>query len=357
MALSTALLAGLYQRPMGLDVFAKSQADQGKYAGKVLAGKYLLTQTLGEGGEGVIYGGHLRYDPGQIYAFKVGYSEALDGFGGDELPLDPILREHEVLQSLHGHYVPKAVESGLTSAGYPFAVRELLPGMSLAKLLKRSPVPSFPNALVVGKALCSAVRSVHEQGMLHRDIKPGNIVIAPSIDQEISLKLIDFAAGCQDGSEAYEDGVAPLGTPAYMSPERARGELAGMAGDLYSVGAILYELFTGKAILGPDAWNMETARGILASEAAIPATPLQTYRPDIPPELSHAINRMVSRDPEDRTVQLSELEMLLSVYLRKDQIDSSWFALPRRKTSQITALPQPSLWEALSDKIKGWFGR
>jgi len=66
---------------------------------------------------------------------------------------------------------------------------------------------------------------------------------------------------------------------------------------------------------------------------------------------------MVSRDPEDRTVQLSELEMLLSVYLRKDQIDSSWFALPRRKTSQITALPQPSLWEALSDKIKGWFGR
>ena len=355
MVTSTALWAGWVQKPMGLEVFARSQADQGKYSGKVLAGKYLLTQTLGEGGEGVIYAGHLRYDPGQIFAFKVGYTAATEEFASDGLPNDPVLREHAVMKSIDSIFVPKVRESGLTSAGYPFSVRTLLPGLSLAKLLKRSPCSSFANALMIGTALCQAVRSIHEQGILHRDIKPGNIVIAPALDGDISLRLIDFAAGCTIEEEHTEEEKAPLGTPAYMAPERAKGKAAGKEGDLYSIGAILYELFTGKSILGPDSWNMETAHQILQSEAVIPAIPLREYRPDVPPEIGHAISRMVHRDPTQRNVNLDELESLLSMYIRKEQADSSWFSLPRRTTSQVTALPRESWFQTATRKISDWW--
>ena len=342
---------------MGLEVFARSQADQGKYAGKVLAGKYLLTQTLGEGGEGVIYAGHLRYDPEQIYAFKVGYTAATEEFASDGLPNDPVLREHAVMRSLSSMYVPKVRESGLTTAGYPFSVRTLLPGLSLAKLLKRAPCSSFANALMIGRALCKAVRSVHDQGVLHRDIKPGNIVIAPALDGDISLRLIDFAAGCRVEEEHTEEEKAPLGTPAYMAPERAQGKAAGKGGDIYSIGAILYELFTGKSLLGPDAYNMETAHQILQGQMPIPAIPVRELRPDLPPEIGHTISKMVSRIPEERNVDLESLEALLTMYIRKDQVNPAWFSLPRRSTSQVTALPREAWHKKLIRKVSKWWNR
>jgi serine/threonine protein kinase len=336
---------------MGLEVFAKSQADQGKYAGKVLGGRYLLTQTIGEGGEGVIYAGHLRYDPGMIYAFKVGYTVSVDGEQSDGLPTDPILRENAVLQKLHGMYIPRAVESGITAAGYPYSVRQLLPGLSLAKLLKRDPSPSFANCLLIGRALCRALLSIHEQGILHRDIKPGNIVIAPALDGDISLHLIDFAAGTPIVNEAIELGSIPAGTPAYMAPERALGRAGGVESDRYSVGAILYELFTSKAILGPDSWNLASARAYLEGDRPIPMQPVREVRPDLPPEIGHAITHLVSRNPEERHVDLKALEGILSAYLRKDQLEMDWFALPKRHTSQITAIPQDSLW----NRVSRWF--
>lgn len=338
---------------MGLDVFQKSRAGQGKFAGKVLAGRYYLDRNLGEGAEGVIYSAHSRYNPEEQFAVKVGYSAYREGEAEDGLPLDPILREHAVLRQLAGPFVPKPVQSGWSEAEYAFAVRELLPGMSLAKLLRRNPSPPLANCLLVGHALCSAMASVHNQGILHRDIKPGNIMIAPGFGQDISLRLIDFAAGCRTENEIPSDPEKTLGTPAYMAPERANGNPAGEEGDLYAVGAILYELFTNASILGPDSWSLETAHQILQSDLPIPAVPLRELRPDLPPEISRLIEQLVQREPEARTGSMEQLKDLLHAYLRRDQIDTTWFA-PTQASSFARLPEEPEPWYA---RLIAWFRR
>ena len=256
-----------------------------------------------------------------------------------------------MLRELSGPFIPKAVESGWTGAEYAFSVRELLPGMSLAKLLRRNPSPPLANCLLVGHALCSAVVSIHEQGFLHRDIKPGNIMIAPGLGNDISLRLIDFAAGCRTESELPSDPDKTLGTPAYMAPERATGNPAGEEGDLYAVGAILYELFTNASILGPDSWSLETAHEILQSELPIPATPLRELRPDLPPEISRLIEQLVQRAPEARAGSMDQLKELLHVYLRRDQLETDWFA--PTQPSSIARLPEePEPWYK---RFLAWF--
>ena len=336
---------------MGSEVFAKAQAGQGKFSGKVIGGKYLLTETLGEGAEGVIYAGHARYDENQRVAVKIGYTEAGHSRDTNDLPTDPVLREHAVLLQLKTPFTPRVIEAGFTGAGYPFSVRELIEGSSVARLLKRNASPGFANAMKIGEQLCQAIGAIHDLGFLHRDIKPANVMVSLGQNGQFGLKLIDFGASCRLGHEVEENGEDPKGTPAYMAPERALGKAAGVEGDLYAVGAILYEVFTGKALLGPDAYNLNTALQILKSDRPIPEIPLQQIRPDIPPEIAFAIRSLVSREPEERRVELAPLVQLFQAYFRPAQFEANWFFSPGR----AHALLPPEKSESFLARLLSWF--
>ncbi len=335
---------------MPMDVYEDEQTRLGKFAGKVLAGKYLLTERVGEGAEGVIYAGNLRYDDTRKFAIKVGYSAANLEVAKDGYPTDPILREHRILREVTGPFSPRVIDSGLTKAGYAFAVRELLPGVTLARLMKRNTQPAFANCVQVAIALSQALQSIHNQGFVHRDIKPGNILIASGLDDDITLRLIDFAAAAKVGAEIDTEEAIASGTPAYMAPERARGEAGGPGADLYSLAAILYELFAAEPVLGPDSWNMQAAHHYLLGEDTIPAQPLRTLRADVPPEVGQAIHQLLDRDPGARQVELSHLESLLRTYLRRDQLDQGWYRV-QNETTALLPNEQDATW---SSKLWKW---
>ncbi|MGA5299455.1 protein kinase domain-containing protein [Nucisporomicrobium flavum] len=157
----------------------------------------------------------------------------------------------------------------------PFVVMELLTGETLAARVERAPLP-WREAARVGTAVAEALAAAHASGVVHRDIKPGNVMLTPT-----GVKILDFGISAITGEPDDDETGATFGTPAYVAPERLDGKPAEPATDVYGLGVLLYEMVAGQPPYPVDTWEeLEQAR--------------RTRRPELPPELPAAFRKLVA---------------------------------------------------------------
>lgn len=206
---------------------------------------------------------------------------------------DRFEQEVRALSQLHHPAIVRPVAHGSTEKGMPYLAMEWLEGEDLSALLRRR-LLSVSETLALAKRVASALGEAHSRGMIHRDIKPANLFIERGDIHQ--ARLLDFGIVRFKGQTRMNRTGVPLGTPGYMAPEQARGdkELT-PALDIFSLGCVLFE-----ALAGRPAFEGQNIMAILAKVIFMEAPPLETYRPDIAPDIATLVSRMLAKDPAAR---------------------------------------------------------
>ncbi len=189
----------------------------------------------------------------------------------------------------------------------PYVAMEYVFGPNLKELLRRyGPLP-VPWVWRLGDQLCAALGAAHAAGVVHRDVKPQNVMLVDA-RTELLAKLTDFGIARQVGGDLTTLTMTGqvLGTPDYLSPEQVIGEPGGPASDLYALGIVLYELLTGRLPFEADTPLAAASRRMVAD-----APPLVIFRPDVPPALQDVILLVLRRDPAERPATARDLAEML----------------------------------------------
>jgi tetratricopeptide (TPR) repeat protein len=260
--------------------------------GDIVDQKYRIVRQLGSGGMGVVYAAH-RLTLGDTVAIKCILPDR-----NSELNRARFLREARAAARIRHPNVVQIFDFGeLDAAGTPYMVMEYLEGPTLSDLLAHPPRPTLERALAVFVQVCAAVQAGHRRGVVHRDIKPGNVILDQADDGRESIKVLDFGLAQMIEQPAH-DLSAPeilIGTADYMAPEQVAGRPVSPASDVFSLGALLYELVTGQLPFRGDSMVNTLYR---VSEAIYPS-PTEHVR-DLPRGVVEAIRAALSRDPKDR---------------------------------------------------------
>jgi serine/threonine-protein kinase len=270
-------------------------------------GRYLLKRRLGAGGMGEVYlAEHLLLR--RPCALKLIRPEQ----AGDPKHLARFEREVRATAALTHPNTVQIFDYGHTEDGTFYYVMEYLPGLTLDQLVREhGPLPPA-RAVHVLRQLCGALGEAHARGLVHRDVKPGNVMLGERGGTHDVAKLLDFGlvlppAGDADGDKLTQDGTV-AGTPAYLSPEQAGGQEAVDArSDIYSVGALAYFLLTG---LPPFAGR--TGMKLIAAHLYEMPEPLSRRRPDVPADLEAVILRCLAKEPDGRFADVASLDAALA---------------------------------------------
>ena len=270
-------------------------------------GQYTLKRKLGEGGMGEVWlaeHGLLK----RPCAVK---------FIRPELAASPsnaarFTREVQAVTGLNHFNTVRVYDYGKADDGSFYFVMEYLDGPTLEELVKASGPLTASRVVPLLRQLCGALAEAHAVGLVHRDLKPGNVIIATLGGQQDVAKLLDF--GLVHDSSADNDhrltqmGMV-LGTPAYMCPEQAAGESAVDArGDIYSLGAVAFFALTGR-----PPFQAKSAGQLLAAHRSTPPPRLTEVCPDVPADLAAIIDRCLSKDPADRFQSMVDVVRALGI--------------------------------------------
>jgi serine/threonine protein kinase/beta-lactam-binding protein with PASTA domain len=254
-------------------------------------GRYRILRKLGSGGMANVY---LAEDEelGRRVAIKI----LNERYAGDDLFIERFRREAKSAASLSHPNIVSIYDRGEAEGTYYIAM-EVIEGRSLKELIMTHGALPVHTAIGHAKQLLEALRFAHRHGIIHRDIKPHNVLV--SADQQVKaneprLKVTDFGIARHGASQMTEAGSI-MGTAQYLSPEQARGAPVTAASDLYSAGVVLYEMLTGKVPFTGD-----SAIEIAMKHVNELPKPPSSLRPEIPPELDQIVLRALAKDPEDR---------------------------------------------------------
>ncbi|MHA4816607.1 WD40 repeat domain-containing serine/threonine protein kinase [Streptomyces aculeolatus] len=254
--------------------------------GVTLAGRYELRELLGRGGMGEVWLGRDSSLPRRDVAVKV--LPSLAGGRG----VRRFQREAAVLAGLQHPGITVVYDAG-EHDGFLFIVMELLHGQDLARLLAgHGGALPVARAVDVARQTAVALEAVHGCGVVHRDLKPGNLFVQPG-DR---VKICDFGiARPADASTVLTVSGAVLGTPRYMSPEQWSGTEVDTRADLYALGCVLYELLTGR-----PPFTGATVYALMRQHLEQPPPPLRELRPGLPGDLSDLVLALLAKDPVGR---------------------------------------------------------
>ncbi len=263
--------------------------------GTVLAGRYRLDALIGGGSFGTVFRArHLELD--REVAVKVLATSA----GTDPEALARFRREGASACRVHHPNAVAVLDFGVNQGGVAYLVMELLHGHSLEKELEdKSQLPPRRCAEIV-VPVCSALAAAHAANVLHRDIKPSNVFLHQTPQGEVP-KILDFGIAKMSGEAAIGQSLTVdgslLGTPAYMAPERFRRGPYGTKSDIYSVGAMLYEMLSGRLPFIPSSAD---PLALVAMQAEEDPPPLRVRCPEVSPALEGLVKAALNRNPDGR---------------------------------------------------------
>ncbi|MGW1343637.1 protein kinase domain-containing protein [Kribbella sp. NPDC002412] len=262
--------------------------------GEVLAGRYRLLTLLGRGGAGEVWQAEDTVLARQV-AVKL-----LRRLDGD--PMDAVERFRAEAQAAARLMHPNVVATyDVGAAGeHVFLVMELVSGPDLSQLMRTSGLPSGKLVADIAVQGARALDAAHGAGIVHRDVKPGNLMLAA----DGTLKMTDFGIAKGAGTETTGVGVL-LGTASYVAPEQVRGQSATPASDWYSFGCVLYELLAGAPpFTGPDVESVMRQH--------LDAVPQPITRADVEPALANLVLQLLAKDPADRPSSVADVTALLT---------------------------------------------
>ncbi len=268
-------------------------------------GSYRILSLIGEGGMGRVYlAEHKKL--GREVALKLLRTEYAVRREG----VQRFFNEAQAVNRIGHPNIVDITDFVELETGQTFIIMELLQGSDLSEIQRQSkwPMP-IHRAMHIALQVCEALEAAHKSGIIHRDLKPDNIFIVNSATKKDFVKLLDFGvakllydSGDADGWQTAAGAV--IGTPAYMSPEQASGIPADSRSDIYSLGAILYELFTGYPVFQAKSFGEYVVKHM--NDDPIPPRDLADA-PKIPSSLERVILRCLEKDPNRRYASMSEL--------------------------------------------------
>jgi len=300
----------------------KVQGNPGRdlSVGDLLDDRFEITDVIAKSGMASLFKANDR-KMGAAVALKVPYLQ----IEGDIAGFDRFKREEEIGLRLNHPYILKIIPAEKKSR--PYIAMEYLEGQTLSELLKNvRPLPE-PDAVRIASRICEALDYMHKQNVVHRDMKPQNIMLC----NDGSIRIMDFGiAKSLDSRRLTFVGFTPaMGTPDYMAPEQVRGSRGDNRTDIYSLGAILYEMVTGEPPFGGDsAYVIMNAR-----VTGDPAAP-RKLNPRITPVLEEIILHAMERDPKRRYQGAAEMKAELDDYEKVEM------------TNRCTRLQAPQIWKS-----------
>jgi serine/threonine-protein kinase len=259
--------------------------DHGPLLGRTIAERYRLIATLGSGGMATVYlARHVLID--RLSAIKVLHTE-LDQ---DPVGRDRFLREARAVNRINHPNIVEITDYG-EADGLAYLVMEYVPGESLGRLLDRGAI-GWKRAAAIGVQIASALGRAHQMGVIHRDLKPTNVLVLAQRDGADLIKLTDFGVAKMLDAPSLTTSTIALGTPGYLAPEYVEFGQLGPRADLFALGVILYEAVSGTL---PFAVSADAPSSSTLAEPV----PLSTRAPSVPRAFAEVIATLLARDPDD----------------------------------------------------------
>lgn len=267
--------------------------------GEVLDGKYRVERLLGVGGMGAVYVAERTSLQDKVAIKSILTSQ------NTEINRKRFLQEARAAAKVRHPNVVKIFDFGEPAGRPPYMVMEYLAGPTLAAVIRDyAPMP-LARALWIFSGICAAVEAGHRRGVIHRDLKPGNVILSRADDGRETVKVLDFGLArllMENEVSALTSPGTMLGTCSYMSPELIEANLASGASDIYALGVVLYEMVTGRSPFRAEN-NAATIWKITSGEYERPADLV----PDLPHEVCSGIEAALARDPKERPASPEEL--------------------------------------------------
>jgi serine/threonine protein kinase len=266
--------------------------------GTILGGRYRIDGVLGFGGMGVVY---------RARDLKLDQPIALKRIRPDRVSPErrETLRREIILARRVTHENVCRVYDLVEIDGEEFVSMEYLPGRTLREIEESERVLPLGRGLKIAKGICGGLAAAHRIGVLHRDLKPENVIVG----EDGKPRLMDFGIAVDAAASAGRPGDIVPGTPQFLAPELLRGEAPGLRTDVYAMGVLLYEMFTGRVPFDDD----DTAR-LVQRVISEPAPRVETLRPDLPPELRDILDRAIAKDPEARFADAAALADAIAAF-------------------------------------------
>ncbi len=283
-----------------------SDTLSGPFAGKVIDGRYRILEKIGEGGMGSVFKvEHVRME--KILALKVLRPDV----ARDKGILGRFRQEAKTIAKLSHPNTVQVFDSGELEDGSLFIAMEYLPGRDLAWHLRAHGPMTEEKAASVGIQLLSSLAEAHGLGIVHRDIKPANVLLVRRKDRDDQVKLLDFGIAKLNEGEGRKTitGITEfIGTPGYMSPEQGKGDALDARSDLYSVGALLFELVTGRELF-PAPSPMATVN--MHMTAKPPRVNEVTPDRPVSPAFEAVLAKALTKEPTDRWANADQMRAAL----------------------------------------------
>jgi len=255
-------------------------------------GPYKITEYIAQGGMATIF---RAYQP--ALDRSVALKAIHPALKGDRVFVERLKREAAIIAKLN-HPNIVTVYDFAEAEGIPYVVLQFIEGKTLKDLLSEARL-STAQILNIVRPVAEALAYAHEHGVLHRDVKPSNILI----DREGQVYLTDFGlARLQQNSESTASQDMLIGSPQYLSPEQAKSEDVGAATDIYSLGVVMYEMFTGRVPFQGD-----TMYATILAQIGNPPPPPRSIDPDIRPTIEQVLLKALAKDPKQRYASIREM--------------------------------------------------
>ena len=276
--------------------------------GQIVKERYEIVEILGEGGMAFVYKARDK----QLQRY-VAIKTLKPNYVNQEKFVDRFRREAQTAANLNHPNIVQIFDWGIDDE--PYFVMEYIEGNTLTSIISSNRTVGLNDILYIGSQVANGLKEAHKRGLVHRDIKPGNIMITP----DGKVKVTDFGiVSLQNEESDITKTGAVLGTASYISPEQAQGKPVSFESDLYSLGTVLYELIAGKPPFVGDS-PIATATKHLTDKP----DKLSNYRKDIPKALENAILKLLEKRPSDRFKSAEDLRALLLQQRKQIQINQT----------------------------------